>query len=429
MKVTTESTGKCEITLTIEAETSEIDESLDKAYERLVQRTSVPGFRKGKAPKDVLERHVGKSNLLERALEHLIPRLYNKAIEQEKLEPIDDPRIEVVQTEPVVFKSVVPLKPEVKLGDYHSIKLDFKPVEVGEEEIETALEQIRQGQAVLIPVDRPIELGDLVTIDVEVTVEGKSFLNRKDMLYEVNETSNLPLPGVAQNLVGVKKNEERTFTINVPDDYPIKDFAGKSYFFKVTPNEIKVKELPGLDDELAQSAGYDDLAAMKEKVTAMLRARAEERNRLELRGEALDAVVELSEVCYHSILEDREIERFVADEARRLGFKTTEDYLRTGNRTKEEYMEQLRPIIKKRISRSLVLDGIAEQEKVEIDAKEVDNRIEKMIENSEDKEKAGQFFALAQIRKSVEESLKNESTIERLVQMVSNSVEEKTKEV
>ena len=428
MKTTTEKIKTCEVALTIEAEDNEVNESLNEAYQRLVQRVSVPGFRKGKTPRAILEQHIGKNALVENALERLIPRLYKEAIESEKLEPIDEPQIEIIQTEPVTFKAVVPLKPEVKLGDYGSIKIDFEPAEVSEEEIQAIMEQTRQEQAVLIPVDRPIQFGDLVTLDIEATVEDKTFLNHKDMLYDVDEESNLPLPGVAQNLIGAEKDKLRTFTIDVSVDYPVKEFAGKRYLFKVTPTEIKEKELPKLDDELARTAGYDNLTTMKEKVIVTLRAQAERKNKLELREKTLDAAVELSEVHYPTILEDREIEGFIKDEARRFGFKEIEDYLKAANKTKEDYQEQLRPIARKRINRSLVLDKIAEQEKVEINTKEVDNKIEEMVENAEDKESARQILALPQIRKSIEQSLCNERALDRLVQTPTSNVEEKTKE-
>ncbi|MEA3442646.1 MAG: trigger factor [Chloroflexota bacterium] len=428
MKVTTEPGENCQVTLTVEVEKDELDKSLDEAYQRLVGRVSIPGFRKGKAPRSILEQHMGKAALLEEALQRLIPQLYLKAVAQEKLEPIDEPQMELVQTEPVIFKAVVSLKPEVKLGDYHSIKIDSEPAEVSQEEIEASLEQIRQQQAVLIPVDRPIQFGDVVTMDVEATMEDKPFLNHKDMLYEVDQNSGRPLPGIAQNLVNAEKNKVKVFTLDVPEDYGVKEFAGKKYSFNITPTEIKERQLLELDDELAQSAGYDNLAAMKEKVTAELKTRAEENGRLELRQKAIDAVVEISEVHYPPVLENKEIASLLAEEARQLGFDKVEDYMERTNRKIEEYREQLRPIAKKRIRYSLVLDKIAEQEKIEIAASEVDNKVEEIIGGAEDKEKAGQFCALPQVRESIEGSLRNQRTFDRLVEIVSASTQGNIKE-
>ncbi|MCK5181293.1 MAG: hypothetical protein KAQ73_02015, partial [Dehalococcoidia bacterium] len=204
MKVSTESLGNCQSALTIEAEGSELDKSLDEAYHHLVKEVSVPGFRKGKAPRDILVQHIGKKNLLDDALEHLIPQLYRQAIESQQLTPITQPQIEITQTEPVIFKALVSLQPEVELGDYHSIKLEPAPAEkIGEEEVTAAMEEVRERQGAWVPVDRLVELGDLITMDIEADVDGKPWLNQKGILYEVNEDSRSPVPGFASHLKGI----------------------------------------------------------------------------------------------------------------------------------------------------------------------------------------------------------------------------------
>ena len=425
MKVTTEKMENCQIALNIEAEADELDKYLNESYYRLVNKVSIPGFRKGKAPRAILEQHLGKGTLLEDALERLVPQLYKQAVESEKIDAIAGPQIEITQTEPVVFKAVVPLKPEVELGDYHSIKLKSELVEIKDEEIQAVMEQIRQGQALLMPVNRSVQFGDFVTSDIEASVEDKPFLNHKDMVYEVSEDSTVPLPGFAQNLEGVEKNKEKSFTLTIPDDYQVEGFRGKECSFKVTVTEIKKKELPELNDELAQSIGYDNFAAMKEKVTADLRAKAEEGKSLELRQKALDAVVELSKVDYPPILEHREIDGIFEDEARRLGYREVKDYLARFSKTEEELREELRPIAKKRVINSLVLDKVAKEEKVEISSSEVDNRIEEIAGDAKDKEKMGQFLALPQVRESIGQSLRTQKTIDLLVRIASGDNEAK----
>ena len=424
MRVTPENIGNCQIALTIEAEANELDKSLSEAYHRLINKVSIPGFRKGKAPRAILEQHIGKKALLEEALEHLIPQLYKEAIESQKLEPIAEPQIEMVQTEPVVtFKAIVPLKPEVKIGNYRSIKLKPELEEIRDEEIQTVIEQVQQEQALLMPVNRPVQFGDLVTIDIEASVEGKPFLNHKDMVYEVSGNSTFPLPGFAQSLEGMEKNKEKSFTLAVPDNYQVERFRGKECSFKVTITEIKERELPELNDELAQSAGYNNLAAMREKVTADLRAKGEEKSRLELRQKALDAVVALSKVDYPPILADREIDRLLEDEARRFGYREVKDYLERVSKTEEELREELRPIAKKRVTNSLVFEKVVEEEKVEISSSEVDNRIEEIAGNAKDKEKMRQFLAQPQVRESIEQSLRTQKTMEQLIQIVTGGEE------
>ena len=427
MRVTREKLENCQVSLNIEAEARELEKALDEAYHRLVSKVSIPGFRKGKTPRAILEQHLGKSTLLEEALERLIPQLYKQAIESEKIEPIAQPQIEITQNEPLVFKAIVPLKPTVKLGDYHSIKLKAEPVEIGAGEIGAAIEQLRQQQAVLLPVDRPVQLGDFVTLSIEATIEGKPFLNHKDLLYQVDSNSTFPLPDFAPKLEGVKKNEEKIFSLKVPADYSIKEFCGQECLFKTTISEIKEKQLPQLDDEFAQSCNYANLTQLREGITADLRAKAEQRSHLELRQKAIDAVVKVSEVDYPPILEDREIDSLLEDVARRFGYREVEDYLKRVSKTEEELREELRPVAKKRVINSLTLDKVAEEEKVEITSPEVDNKVEEILGDAKDKEKMRRFLALPQVRESIGESLRTQKTLDWLVQIVSRNQEE-TKE-
>ena len=427
MKVATEKIENCQAWLNIEAEAGELEKSLNEAYHRLVSKVAISGFRKGKAPRAILEQHIGKGALLQEALEHLISQLYKQAVELQKIEPIAAPQIELIQNEPLVFKAVVPLKPEVKLGDYHHIELKPEPVEIAAKEIDSAIDELRQQQAVLLPVERPVQLADFVTINVEASVAGKPFLNHKDLLYEMDNNSAFPLPGFASNLQGIKKNEERTFTLNVSDDYSIKEFCGKECPFKVTVTEIKEKQLPELNDEFARSCNYADLAQLREKVAADLRAEAEEKSRLELRRKAVYAVVEFSSVDYPPVLEDREIDTLLKDEARRFGYREVEDYLKRVNKTEKELKEELRPIARKRVTNTLVLDKVAEEEKIAITASEVDNKVEEIVSQVEHKEKMQQFLALPQVRESIVESLRTEKTIDRLVQIANKNQGEKIK--
>jgi trigger factor len=431
VKVNTESLGNCQTALTIEAENSELDKSLDEAYRHLVKEVSVPGFRKGKTPRDILVQHIGKNNLLDDALEHLIPQLYKQAIESQQITPIAQPQIEITQTEPVIFKAVVSLEPEVSLGDYNSIKLEPPPAtKIDKEEVSAAMEEIRERQGAWVPVDRPVELSDLVTMDIEADVDGKAWLNHKGILYEVDKDSHSPVPGFASRLQDIEKNKEKTFDLIIPDDYPIKEMSGKEGAFKVTITEIKEKQLPELDDKLAQGAGYDNLEDMRRKVADDLRAKAEVRNRSELRQKALDSLVGISEINYPPVLEDEEINGLLRDEAQRFGFREVADYLEKANKKEEELKQELRPIAKKRLVQGLVLGKLAEKEKIEINASEVDNKVDEITNNTEDeeKEKTRQFFSLPQVRQSIEQSLLTQKTMERLLEIAVGSAKDMTKE-
>jgi trigger factor len=265
-------------------------------------------------------------------------------------------------------------------------------------------------------------------MDIQANVDGKRWLSHKDILYEVDKDSRSPVPGFASHLQGTEKNKEKIFTLTVPDDYPIEEMRGKEGTFKVIVTEIKEKQLPELNDELAKSAGYDDLADMRKKVAADLKAKAEARNRLELRQKGLDALVEISEVKYPPILEDEEITGLLGDEAKRLGFRELTDYLKRAGKTEQELKQELRPIAQKQLVEHLVLGKLAEEEKIEISSSEVDNKVGEIANGAEDKGKARQFFSLPQVKQSIEQSLRAQKTLDRLLQIAIGNAENMTKE-
>ncbi len=421
MKATSEKMENCQVALNIEAEAAEVEKSLGEAYRRLVGKVNIAGFRKGKAPRAILEQHIGKDALLEEALKRLLPQLYEQALESQKIEPIAMPELEISQKEPLVFKAVVPVKPTVKLGDYRSIRLEPEKVEVGDDDIKAAIERLRDGQAVLVPVERAVQQGDFITIDIEASVGDKPVLNHKEIVYEVNNDAGFPLLGFAQQVEGMEKDAEKSFSLEVPADYGVAEFRGQQCQFKVRVKEVKEKELPALDNEFAQSCKYDDLKSMREKVTVALKEGAEQRSKLGLRRRILDAVVEISEVQYPPLVEDREIDSLIEDETRRQGYQKVEDYLKKAGMPEDKLKQELRPLAQKRVTNTLVLDKLAEEEKIEVSPAEVDNRIEEMTGGAgdENKEGAKKFFALPQVRESIGDSVRTQKTLDCLVQIVS----------
>ncbi len=279
-------------------------------------------------------------------------------------------------------------------------------------------------------MERPVQPGDFVTISIKASIDGKPFLNHKDQVYEVDDNSVFPLPGFARQLHGTEKNQERTFSLEVPADYEIKELCGKECLFTLTVTEVKEKQLPELNDEFAQACYYENLKEMREKIESELGVEAERISRLELEWKALEAVVNISEVDYPLILEDREMTSLITDEVRRLGFQKVEDYLEKAGRTDEEIRQRVRPVARKRVIDTLVLGELAEAEKIEISPAEVDNKVEEIIGNKgdgEDREKMQRFLALPQVRESIGESLRSQKTVEQLVEIVSEKQEKKKK--
>jgi len=422
MEVTKEKTENCQVFLNIEMEPAEVEESLEATYKRLVKKTKIPGFRQGKAPRAVLERHIGKESLLKEAISTLVPQAYEKAIKEQKIEAIAQPDIELSQTEPVIFKAIVPLKPTLKLGDYHQIKATPKPVEVTKEEIKAVIERLRHQAAIWEPVERAVELNDLVTFDIESNVDGEPFINQKGVQYQALPDLAAPVPGFAKQLVGLKKSEEKEFKLPLPSDYPRSELAGKEASFKVTLTEIKEEKLPKLDSKFAQQINPDfkTLASLRKRVSSDLNQRAEEKARTDFEDEVVGAATDLCQVEFPPVLVEAEIDRLIDQQARRLQMSgvNIEQYLSNIGKTEAELREEMHPVATKRVTQSLVLGKIAEEEKVEISDAEIDTEIEKMTQNAtQNKDELQKSLNAPQSRESIKHFLITRKTVQRLVEI------------
>jgi len=419
MKVSTESTENRRTILNIEVESQEMDESLDKAYRHLIKRVNIPGFRKGKAPRHMLEHFIGKEGLQQEALDDLIPRLCNQAIEEQKMDIIAQPEVEILQADPVVFKAIFSLRPQVELGEYHEISLTADPVEVTEEQINNVIEQLRDGHAAWNPAEHTVCFGDMAIIDIEEVKEGVSVNKYQGQQYMVNQDSVLPFPGFAEQIVGMAKDEEKEFSLSYPDDYPIKELKGKEYNFKVKVTEVKEKHLPDLNDEFAKSIGEDleTLDALKENIATSLKNIAEEKAKRDFEQKVIEAAVDLAKVEYPPILVEQEINRFLNERERMLVNQGgLESYLKNINKTEEEVKEEIRPEATKQLIQSLVLAKISDDEKVEVDATEIDSEIEGMLKNTgDDEDRMRELLGSQQGRQWIKERL----TIQKTVQLLS----------
>jgi trigger factor len=428
MKVSTERIENSQVVLDVEAETEEVERALEEAYHRLVKRADVPGFRRGKAPRAMLERYIGRETLLKEALERLVPQLLSQAIEEQGIDAIAQPEIQITQTDPVTFKATVPVRPTVELGNYRELSIAPEPVEVADEEVDKVIEQIRYQHAPWEPAERPIKFGDLVTIDVKGSVAEDSLLDRKDLQFQVLQGLPFPVPGFAEKLEGLEKGQEKEFTISLPADYGVSELAGKECLFKVLASEIKEKKLPELNDEFAKSIGDDieTFGALRERIASNLRLMAEEGARRRYEEKVVDAVVELSKVEFPPFLVERDIDRLLAEQERELKESriSLEDYLRSRSRTEEELREELRPLATKRVSQSLVLAKVAEAEEIEVTNEEIDGEVEALAQGAgEQGEELRKLFNSPAARQSLEERLLTIKTLKRLVELASGEAE------
>jgi trigger factor len=430
VKVTREKTENSQAFLRVEMESAEVEEYLTESYHRLVKKTNIPGFRRGKAPRAILERYIGREGLLDDALDHLLPQAYEKAIKEQGIDAIASPSIEIAQTEPVVFTAIVPLRPTIKLGDYRQIRVTPEPVELTEDDVNTVIEQLRRQHSTWEPVERPVDFDDLVTLDIESHIEGKPFLNQQGVQYQVLHDQPLPVPGFAEQLPGMKGGDEKEFKIQLPKDYPRGELAGKEAHFKVRVTEVKQRRLPELDDEFATLVNPDlkTLASLRERISTNLRLRAEEKAKEEFEQRVIEAVVEISQVEFPPVLVEVEIARLLDRQARWLqaGGSGLEEYLGRINKTGAELREELRPLATKRVTRSLVLEKIAGEEKFEVSDSEINAELEKLAQSAtgNKKDEVKKFLDSPQARSSVEQLLTRRKTIQRLVKIAGGSIDD-----
>ncbi|MFC1952407.1 trigger factor [Chloroflexota bacterium] len=427
MKVTNEKTEQRQAFLTIEMEPDEVEESLEKSYHRLAEKTDVPGFRKGKASRAVLEGYIGKEKLFEDALNSLLPEAYEKALKEQEIEALAQPHIEIAQTDPVIFKVTVPLAPEVKLGDYHRIKVAPEPVEFSKDDVSAAIEQLRHQCATWEPAERPVAFNDMVVMDIESNIEDKPFVNQKGARYQVLHELPLPAPGFAKQMVGIKRDEEKEFKLQFPSDYPKSELAGKEPSFKVKVTEIKKEELPELNDEFAQqvSPEFKSLDLLRKKVSADLRLRAEEKAKADFEERVVEAVVGTAELEFPPVMVEMEVDQLISRQLRRwqMAGGGVGEYLSSINKTEEELRHELEPLAITRVGQSLVLGKIAEEEKIEVSDVEIKAEIETITQNAAEdkKDELSKFLNTPQARKSIEQILITRKTVERLVEIVKGS--------
>ena len=429
MKVTNEKTENSQVFLSIEMEPAEVEKALEGSYHRLVKKTNIPGFRKGKAPRAILEHYIGRDSLLQDALNHLLPEAYERAIKEQEIDAFAQPHIEITQTDPVVFKATVPVRPTVTLGDYHSINLTPEPVELTEDNVNAVIERLHHQQATWEPVERPAGFDDLVVLDIESNIEGKPFINRTGLQYWVRRDVPFPVPGFAEQLPGMKRGEDKEFKLQIPSDYSESELAGKEPWFKVKITEIKEEKLPELNDELAKqiSPEFETVDALRERVSTELRQQAEEKAKIDFEERVIQEVVNLAQVEFPPILVEMEIDRLVNEQSRRLQMSGhgLEEYLSSINKTEAELREELQPLATKRITHSLVLGKIAEEEKFEVSDSEIDAEIEEVIKSSaKDKDEMQKLLKTPSSRESIKHLLVTRKTIRRLVEIAKGQATE-----
>ena len=380
MKVTVENGENQQVTLTIEVEAAEVNKAVEQACKRLANRVSIPGFRKGKAPRMIVERHVGKDAVLQEAFDIVAPKALSKAFDEQKIDPVTRPSVDIETLEEgkdLVFKATVTPRPEVKLGDYKGLNVPKNEVNITDEDVEKQLKtfQDRQGKLVDAPEGAEVKDGDFTTLDFKGFVDGEAFDGGEGKDYPLQIGSNSFIPGFEDQLVGAKIGEERDVNVKFPEEYHAKELAGKDATFKCTIRSIKTKELPAIDDELAKKVSkFETLDELKADIRKNLEENAERTAENDQKSAAIEMATNNITVDIPAVMIDNRVTAMIQEMAMRLeqqGMKL-EQYLQYAGTDIAKLREQYRETAEKNVKTDLMLEEVAKAENIKVEAKDLD---------------------------------------------------------
>lgn len=388
MSYTLENVEKNKVKLTIEVASELFEDGMKKSYQKNVKYINVPGFRKGKAPRKMIEKMYGPAVFYEDAVNFIIPDAYDEAVKEADIHPVSQPEIDIVTIgeadKPFVFTAEVFTKPEVKLGTYKGVEIEKVENKVTDADVDAEVASMREKNSRMVTVeDRAAENGDITTIDFEGFCDGVAFEGGKGTDYELTLGSGTFIPGFEEQIVGKKIGEEFDVNVKFPEEYHSEELKGKDAVFKVTLKGIKVKELPTLDDEFAKDVSeFDTLDALKEDIKAKLTKEAENKTKAEIENRALEAAVEGAEIDLPECMVDNQVEKMLEDYAYRLKSQGIDMkmYLQYTQMTEDQLKEQMKPSAKQQVLGSLVLEKIAELEKLEATDEDIEKEFDKIAE-------------------------------------------------
>ena len=412
---------KNEVKLEFSIEAEKFDNAIKTVYAKNAKYFNIPGFRKGKAPMNIVEKYYGKEIFYEDAFNEVVPEIFDKEVKENNLEVVSKPQIDIKQMEKgkdLIFTAIVQTKPEVKLGKYKGIEVEKVEYNVSDEDVEHELGHMAEKNARLVTIeDRPVESGDITVIDFEGFVDGKAFEGGKAEGHELTIGSNTFIPGFEAQIIGMKIDEEKDINVKFPEQYFSEELAGKDAVFKVKLHEIKKKELPPIDDELAKDISeFDTLAELKASIKEKIEKENETRAKYETEDAVIKAVAENTEIDIPSGMIDTEIENNIKDVENRLRYQgaTLDQYLAMMGKTMEEFKNEYKPQAEQTVKQRLVLDAVANAENIVAEEKDVDEKIKEMAEKYGKKEE--ELKDNEQLRDYIKQNSKVDKTITFLVE-------------
>ena len=383
MKVTAEHGENREVTLTIEVEQEKLENATDGAAKRIAGRVNIPGFRKGKAPRKIVENFVGKEAILQEAFEAVAQKAFDEALKEQDMEPVTRPEIDIVTLEEgknVVFTAKFTQRPEVTLGEYKGLKVEKPEASVSEEDIDRQIEGMRQHQGTLIdaPTDAAVKKDDFITLDFDGFVDGVPFEGGKGEDYPLQIGSGSFIPGFEDQLIGAKVGEEREVNVTFPEDYHAENLKGKAALFKCTVRSIKSRELPEVNDEFAKKASkFDTLAELREDIRKNLQESAARRAENERRTKAIDMATDNCTMEIPPVMVENRITAMIQEMAMRLEQQgmSLEQYLQYAGLDMARIRDEYRETAEKNVRTDLMLEEVAKAEDIKVDGRDLDQEV------------------------------------------------------
>lgn len=395
MKVNLEQLENSRVKVTVEVDGAKLEEGLDHAYRHVAKRVQIPGFRKGKAPRKIIERYYGIEIFYEDALDYLVPRLYEAAVEETQINPVDQPSFDINKIEPGEGLSItfeVDVYPEVQLGQYIGLPVEKKIRTVTDADIDAELEQLRLQHSELVTVENrdQIQEGDFVNLDFKGYLEGKPFPGGASAGYTLRIGSGQFIPGFEEQLIGLKVGEEKEIQVTFPEDYHAQHLAGKEVTFAVKINSIKERVLPELNDDFAKDLEYVSLAELREDIRKRLEEAITHGTKHEMENRLIEQITDSSTIVLPKSMISQQVDYMLNQFQTTLLYSgmTLERYLEQAKKTEAELRSEMEPEAVKQLKRSLILEAVAEKEGISVSDEEIDRKIDEMAQDNANPEQA-----------------------------------------
>ena len=407
--------------LHIELEENDVDPFINRAYQRVVQKANIPGFRKGKAPRSVIEQFYGKDYLLNEIIETMLPEMTFQAIQEQELDAVGLPSIDLQEINPIKFNATIPLRPEIELNAYKDIRIEKQEIEITEESINERLEQLRLSIATWEPFESEIEEGNMITAQIKCSMSEEIIIEETDAVYLVNEEIGRPFPGFSTKLIGLKVDSQNSFELEIAEDFSDTKLAGQTINCEVLIKDIKHRVLPELNDDFAKGIGegYETLDELKEEIQKGIQTESEQQSNFDYRESIIESVIKEANISVPPLLIQNEAENIIQQHTQMVtqANMDIQDYLQSIGKTEEELHNEAQEEAEGRIKRSFLISKIAEQENIEISDDEIEMKIQEIFSNSE-----GEIPNSTQneeMRNYLFRTLLTDKTIERLEEIAS----------